>query len=338
MGYPESDKNKYAFQKLVGIDAAASEFDAPPEVFAPAFRKLQEGFSHFTFHAGEDFFHPVSGLRAIYEAIEFLDLKENDRIGHATALGISPELWKERIGESIYICQGEWLDNLLFAHELLDYKSDYFGLREEIEGNIKKIAKTIYEETCEEYDVQNLKEAWKARKWCPMLLLSSSYVDAQRFNFNEKEWIAIQEWKKNTENYDNIENIIRKYHSACRKRYEKKINIDLLLINEDLIKSLQKKLISIIKAKKIIIETLPTSNVRIGVYKSHKEHHLKNWLPEGLQVVVGSDDPGIFATNIYNEYAHIYQMFNEEGSEKQRKIIDELIKNSKKYLFKDSTN
>ena len=84
--------NNSPFAKyIVGIDAAASEFDAPPEVFAPAFRYLKRnGFKHFTYHAGEDFYHLLGGLRCIYEAVDFLNLSYGDRIGHATAAGISP--------------------------------------------------------------------------------------------------------------------------------------------------------------------------------------------------------------------------------------------------------
>lgn len=40
-------------EKVTGADAAASEFDTPPEVFAPSFLRLREhGMRHFTFHAG----------------------------------------------------------------------------------------------------------------------------------------------------------------------------------------------------------------------------------------------------------------------------------------------
>lgn len=43
-------------EKVTGADAAASEFDTPPEVFAPSFLRLRaHGMRHFTFHAGEDF-------------------------------------------------------------------------------------------------------------------------------------------------------------------------------------------------------------------------------------------------------------------------------------------
>lgn len=92
-------KNGSTYMKdVVAIDAASSEFDTPPEVFAPVFRMLRRnGFKHFTYHAGEDFFHILSGLRAIFEAVEYNELKAGDRIGHATAAGISPEMWRNNI-------------------------------------------------------------------------------------------------------------------------------------------------------------------------------------------------------------------------------------------------
>nr|WP_321399150.1 hypothetical protein [uncultured Desulfobacter sp.] len=74
---------------LHGIDAASNELQASPEVFAPIYRRLRRnGFRHFTYHSGEDFAHLLSGVRTLFEAVEFLELQSGDRIGHATALGI----------------------------------------------------------------------------------------------------------------------------------------------------------------------------------------------------------------------------------------------------------
>ena len=64
--------------------------------------------------------------------------------------------------------------------------------------------------------------------------------------------------------------------------------------------------------RELVIETLPTSNVRIGRYNTFDVYHLKRWLlwrREGKaipSIVLGTDDPGIFATSIYNEYANVY--------------------------------
>ena len=68
----------------------------------------------------------------------------------------------------------------------------------------------------------------------------------------------------------------------------------------------------------------------------------KAWELEGKQIpkiVVGSDDTGIFATNIFNEYAHIYCQLtsntntNRIFSEDAIKYLQELHNNSITYSF-----
>ncbi|AVM73150.1 amidohydrolase family protein [Magnetospirillum gryphiswaldense] len=76
---------------IVGFDAAANELHAPPEVFAPVFRHLRaRGHQNFTYHAGEDFRHLLSGIRTVLEAVTFLGMTPGNRIGHGTALGLDP--------------------------------------------------------------------------------------------------------------------------------------------------------------------------------------------------------------------------------------------------------
>ena len=64
-----------------------------------------------------------------------------------------------------------------------------------------------------------------------------------------------------------------------------------------------------LKKQGIAIEALPTSNIRISYYESYSEHHIHRWLSADSHirptVVFGTDDPGIFSTNLYNELAHV---------------------------------
>lgn len=335
MRYPESDIRK-SFYKLVGIDAAASEFDAQPEVFAPVYRLLRNnGVNNFTYHAGEDFFHIVSGLRAIYEAIVFLELESGNRIGHATALGVSPQLWRERIGNELYISQGEWLDNLIFIYFLFKPCCCNKRMIDKIELEIRRITPRIYGRM---FTLDNMIQAWKNRKWEPSLLLSESFMEAQSHNFDGREWEAIKEKNLSSE----VKNMIRLYHTSfVREEYDKMMQVDFNLITVKTIKKIQSIIAKTIKDKNIIIETLPTSNVRIGIYKSHKEHHIKDWMKtclfkKNMNVVVGSDDTGIFATNIYNEYANIYcnLVSNNKLSHNEAMIvIEKLDQNGRIYKF-----
>ena len=78
-------------QRIRGIDASSEEIVCRPEVFAQAFRFLRNrAVSHvdyitgvvrqmpdlcITYHVGEDFLDIIDGLRAIDEAISFLNMR-----------------------------------------------------------------------------------------------------------------------------------------------------------------------------------------------------------------------------------------------------------------------
>ena len=117
--------------RVVGIDAANLEIGCRPEVFATAFRFLRslsprkgDTFAgqkifpniHVTYHVGEDFLDIADGLRAIDEAIRFLLLGRGDRIGHALALGIDPELHYTFKRNRIILPKQDLLDNLVWLY------------------------------------------------------------------------------------------------------------------------------------------------------------------------------------------------------------------------------
>lgn len=94
--------------------------------------------------------------------------------------------------------------------------------------------------------------------------------------------------------------------------------------------------------KEIVIETLPTSNMRIGCLRSFDTYQVLNWYDwwkEGIPmppVVLETDDPGIFSTNIYNEFALIYcYLVHRKGKERNivMQFLEVLYKNSEAYKF-----
>lgn len=158
---------------VVGIDAANLELATPPEVFAPVFRFLREfpidlggdprQFSPYlgldasirallgkrrlgmTFHVGEDFRHLLSGLRAICEVVEFLAPNPGDRLGHGTALALSPKHWLEQNGYQAVVPKLEWLDTLVWVHHFLGPGDDLVGALA-IEDQIQRYSSEIYRE------------------------------------------------------------------------------------------------------------------------------------------------------------------------------------------------
>lgn len=313
------DSKSKESKKVVGIDAAASEFDTPPEVFAPSYRFLRKnGYQHFTYHAGEDFFHILSGLRAMYEAVVYLGLQRGDRIGHGTASGVSPEVWRDNIGEQLLIRQGEYLDDLIFSFHLISKGKD-----EELKKLLPQIGLKIDDLSFGIYHY-NL----------PVL----AHIKAWLMRGEEPEIIA----KK--ENPDETEKLFLKYHQKeTDAEYNRIVKIATYdLFDSDALVRMQQLLLKELHDREIVIETLPTSNVIIGNHHDFSTYHLLNWLSwkkEGKPIppiVLGTDDVGIFATNIYNENCNLYcQLLYKKqwNSNEIMEVIKELDYNSKIYRF-----
>ena len=236
------DSKSKESKKVVGIDAAASEFDTPPEVFAPSFRFLRErGYQHFTYHAGEDFFHILSGLRAMYEAVEYLNLQRGDRIGHGTASGVSPDVWRDNIGERLLIRQGEYLDDLIFSFHLISNGDD-----EELKKLLPRIGMKIDDMSYSIYQtyrpiLAHIK-AWQMRGDEPETI-------AQKANPDDTEILYLKYHQKETdERYaeaarmaGEMEEQYKNLPSRIARRLEMQEEIDILRKKKDSLKTAGEK-------------------------------------------------------------------------------------------------
>ena len=105
---------------------------------------------------------------------------------------------------------------------------------------------------------------------------------------------------------------------------------------------IQNLLLHQIAIKNIALEVPISSNLCISFYRRLSEHHIGRWL-EGHSfgnllippIVLGSDDPGIFMTNIYIEYARLMNYLEQKGYNFVERInmIQEINRNSKYYAF-----
>lgn len=308
---------------IVGIDAAASEFDTPPEVFAPVFKKLREkGFQHFTYHAGEDFYHLLGGLRAIYEAITFLDLQRGDRIGHATAAGVAPETWAHNVGCEVVVPIGAYMDDLLFVYNLISNNEckALDSLMPRLYMRITELSREIYPN--DDFQVYDLIYAWKRRQEDILELADSGELN-------------------------NIKALRRYHQKEYVEKYKKEIKVKIFeILDEKALREVQLAVLKIMHHKEIAIETLPTSNIFIGYHNSFNTYHLVNWIrweKEGKPIppiVLGTDDAGIFATNIYNEYCHIYTLLVYEYDfciNEAFEIIRKINRNAIFYTFNNDS-
>lgn len=312
-------KNNEAKSKVIAIDAAGNELNAEPDVFAPLYRQLRkEGFKHFTYHAGEDFKHILSGIRQVYEAVVFLDLHPGDRIGHATALGIAPNLWLQRSAKKQTVTQGEWFSTLLFTHHILSkigsVESNRYAYL--LEEEIFKLSEEIFQKVG--FTLQTLKSSWLER-WRDPLCNNNDLA-----NLPKSTAYLFKEW----------------HRADVYERARKTIEINPQILPEKIYYEMQEFMLGFLCDKQIAIEILPTSNLRISYYQTYDEHHVHRWLEPTAKnrpvVLMGSDDPGIFSTNLFNEYSHIYISAKNKKTTRNSSainLIKEISENGKNYGF-----
>lgn len=331
---------------IQGIDAASNELETPPEVLAPIYRFCRfNGIKHFTYHVGEDFEHLISGIRAIYEAIEFLPLQNGDRLGHATAIGITPKFWLNNSPNILYLKMGEWLDNLIFIRQMvLSYNLENFNILE-IENKIQSLFHQLYEGI----SYKDSKDFSGSNIYLIHLAYSYRYLDPQKVSaFLEGAYTPFWEGE-----FEHLQSLDKKalqlakitwFDDKVRQRRKKIVAIDINFSAKQML-SLQQCVQKIVSERKIIIESLLTSNVRISHYSSLNEHHIFRWLhlknckidgDSKMRIILGSDDPGIFATDLRGEFYHLFCALKckfKYSDEKALSIIKKLNENGRVYHF-----
>lgn len=360
-------------KRVFGIDAASAEIGCRPEVFAQCFRTLRNDtcFSYTlhgeeklpqlksTYHVGEDFLDIIDGLRAIDEAIVFLDLDCGDRLGHALALGVSVEEWYQEKGYHISLSKQDYLDNVVwFYHAIIRYKIDGLeNLKQHFESEFRKYFEDIY---AMYMDVRYLKEIQKARgeqgHRGTMTFDIHAYHDAwklrgdapelyrQGYYFDDGQHIA--EFEKDAVNYKFPPNfdirfrneaamIYHFYHYNSQVRQSGNAIIDLKVDLEYVrgVKKVQAAMQREIGIRGIGIETNPSSNYMIGSFDKYSKHPIIKWFNEGLTfdmkalqaspqlwVSINTDDQGIFNIKLENEYAFIARALEKEMDENGRPL------------------
>ena len=307
-----------------GIDAAGNELHAPPDVFAQTYRVChQAGLTRRSFHAGEDFRHLLSGIAAIREALELLDLRDGDRIGHGTAMGIRPSLWLERMPHTLLVPRGEWLLGLLSAWLLLREEPAMQAATAKLQHELENVAQTIFQRSLPARDVER---AMALRTLGRRELM-------QHFNgqADERAEPLSDLWRREValvqaahERDPQALELLWRWLSndQIHTRAEALIAAPADFLDAPTCLRLQQALMRQVEQRNVLIETLPSSNVRISQYQHVGEHHALRWMrapghaqegdPE-IMVCLGSDDPGIFAADIESEFYLLHAALRKTG-------------------------
>lgn len=303
---------------IVGIDAASLENATPVWVFTKAYKEARDstiekvGYGEnsiqslrFTFHAGEDFRHILSGLRRVDEAVTHLKFHAGDRIGHGTALGISPQQWR-RYNPFVVLPRSEALDNYIWAYYVLsqDMVECNSTLIAYLEGKVYELAKGIYGKA-QNISLQILTEGYlKMFDTEPVSYDKCKQAEDIGFCKEVREGAC-------DEILWNGEKIALARH--CKKfltEMECPIHYEVTGQDIQITEMLQKMLCQKLSRNGIIVEVNPSSNVAIGEVDKITDHQIyKLNRPGGednVMVCINSDDPMVFHTNVSNELAYIY--------------------------------
>ncbi|MBN1058782.1 hypothetical protein FDA09_09190 [Clostridium botulinum] len=332
----QKNRNVYhPAKRILGIDGCANEIGCRPEVFAQAFRylrkikntdvNLDKMILGATYHVGEDFLDIVDGLRAIDEAIKYLCLRKNDRLGHALALGIDVEKWYKYKNRIIVISKQDLLDNIAWLlNKCQSFTSDMFNesfkendfnkIKKELEEYFNKYFEEIYGENLiynnikyTEFTCKDYFNSWLLRGNNPYSYIKNSRNNKKMGSWKDYEFVKYDLIDKDEKK---AECLFYNYHFNIKSKKSGK-EMEAYSISEEyekLVQIVQNNMISEVQNKEIFIETNPSSNYSIGTIQRYDEHPILRFYnvtknDTNCLVSINTDDQGIFNTNLTNEYA-----------------------------------
>ena len=303
---------------LVGIDAASLENSTPVWVFAPIYNQARDSAVEwigqdsesgsyvqslgFTFHAGEDFRHILSGLRRIDEAVEHLKFHAGDRIGHGIALGLKPEIWREQ-NPVIIIPQMEALENYLWAYDTLrrNYSDFQSSILAYMEQRIFELSENIF--------------GGSAKITLEMLVSSyyqmfSEHMAGQDIPKNVRENLCKSTKPGESFPWDADLLAAARHCNVYVRRMEQPIHYEVTEQDLKIIETLQQIIKRRLGRKGIVVEVNPSSNTAIADLDDFKENQFYQMNQandeQNVMICINSDDPAVFHTNVSNELAYIY--------------------------------
>lgn len=331
---------------ILGLDICGSEAWTAMGTFAPQVRYLRalgrqsEGllvpgasleryYEHrrlgVTCHAGEDFAHVLGGLRHIDEAIEFYALEKGDRLGHALALGLDVRAWAGRLGYRCIVRKGEWLDDLAWFHHYLTRSGRHEAVRQQVGDAIRELASEVYPVVkrgglCADPDV--LFAAWRLRAHEPVVederQRGSAWPVGARARAQEEARDRLKSLQAE------VKSLWISYHTdrGVREAWNRTLLVVLNHDWDDALDAVQTQLTRKVVERNLIIEVNPSSNLTIGPFDKLTEHPIFRWLDprrelagqSGPLIVVGSDDPSAFGTELIHEYAFLARAAEELGA------------------------
>jgi hypothetical protein len=258
-----------------------------------------------TYHVGEDFYHPIDGMRNMDAAINGARMDAGDRIGHGLAAEWDLTSFGKTRGKFMRLPRGVLLDNLVWIRERLRSVEDlHVPVAMQIEGEAQRLARYVYDHRVR-WDCLVYSLTHRHRP----ISLSLKYMQRKK---------------------DHLPLDMEIFDTDCRARRCELITLpDIFLKGTVALEAVRRGFLSELEARRIIIEMNPSSNLATAGIKHLRNHpffgclHNQTSIPR--IVSLNTDDPGVFGTCIELEYALMLSAMVENGIEK-RDALDILEK------------
>jgi len=306
---------------LRGIDVATDELGIPNWVLAPLMRYVKDVSRQAcaylaakekvivppfrtTAHSGEDYIHLLGGLRRVDETVDYFNMSQGDRLGHAISLGVNPTVWAEQTRgvamtciERLFDLAWEWKFTTLNKVEIQASRLQY------VLNEIEKQSKAIFDIAVQPPVV--------------VAFVDLLYTEQRQTKFYREPWDTSPGNKKLKPEQQLLKQYLIDPYTFAQG--QKTILIDPST-EAEVLNKLQFKLRQKIGKLGITVEINPSSNLLIGNMADLKDHPLWRLNPPQhesdlppISVCIGSDDPLTFATSTREEYQIVYDTLTLSG-------------------------
>lgn len=313
-------------ERVLGIDAANSEVFARPEVFAQAFRYLRESHAMknsgrcmkdlgMTYHVGEDFLDIIDGLRAVDEVFHFMGFRNGDRLGHAMVLGIDARAYYAECHGYVLMPAQVLLDNVAWLYYKGKDLKEFVAASKELEVLFATYFQQVYGHLSYQATIWNYYQSWVLRGDNPMFYYLPNQSGKHRISTKWSQYNLNDDARAKMARADAVAfRLYADYHfdEKVRSTGSETVQVHLSEHIVDLVVAIQEKMLSDVEKMNVCVECNPTSNLKIGHFKSYSTHpivRMYNYqlpvdLPaHSLSVSINTDDKGIFATSLEREYS-----------------------------------
>lgn len=319
-------------KRVLGIDACSQEIGCRPENFAFIFRLLSQHTCgtaekygetrtlptlRMTYHVGEDFLDLADGLRAIDEAVRFLNLDCGDRLGHALALCMKPREWYGMKKGEIFLQKQDYLDNVTWLYyaihhyHLPDLEAEELFLKNQFTEYFRQ----IYRNHMDEEEMQAFMQAavrryagkqyarnyqihkcsFSIEDYMRSWMLRGDHPELYRSGYFWQEELLLDDWSrlKRNERFPadssiryipecSYLNFCYHYNTGVRKTGGEycTVSVDERYIRA--VEAAQRALQFDIASRGLSVESNPTSNVKISTFRSYETHPMTTLFNKGL--------------------------------------------------------